>query len=161
LSESLVKQTAMLVDETTGPCRVVALTVPDTYKNAFVLRNGLHHAMILVRPDREIVSQWLTLVGIEDVTGSGLTVLSQSPVVHEIHLPDHGDGYILLPDANWSRHKGDTKIIGPVGYRITDETPRFRVNGVELSIDQEFWKAPGNLPVAFFDGKMQLLGKKD
>lgn len=154
ISKAVVTQSRELLADVKGPVRLIALTVPDTYKGTFVLRNGLHHAMVLAYPDRQVISHWLSLVGIHETDARGLQIITYSTVKHEIHLPSDNPGYILLPDANWSRHLGDTEIIGPVGYRITDEDHRFRVNGIELIIDEDFINAPGTVIAAFIDGKM-------
>jgi len=154
ISRDVLYQSADLAGKVKGPVRLIALTVPDTYKGAFVMRNGLHHGMKMLFPGRDVESHWLSLVGIYEKDAAGLQIVTYSAVKHEIHIPSQSKGYILLPDANWSRHVGDTKIIGPVGYRITDEDILFRINGIEMIIDEDFINSQGTIMAAYVDGKM-------
>lgn len=154
LSKKSVTQIAEITDLVTDPVNILALTVPDTYKGVFVLRNGLHQAVHLARPHRKLVAHRLSLVGLYDVMTPGIKIIKHSAVRFEIHLQEGCKEYILLPDGIWSRHKGETAIIGPVGYRITDEQRLFCVNGLEMNIDESFIDRPGTILVAFKDGSM-------
>ena len=145
---------AKIADSVIDPVNILALSVPDTYKGVFVLRNGLHQAVHLARPHKRLVAHRLSLIGFDDISAPGIQIIKHSAVRYEIHLREGLKGYILLPDAIWSRHKGETAVIGPVGYRITDEQRLYRVNGVEMNIDESFIDRPGTVLVAFINGSM-------
>lgn len=157
LAKQIADQTAAVVDRMPDPVTVVAVALPDTYQGAFVFRNGLHQALSQLRPDRKVIAHQLAVVGMDDLSGSGLRIIQKDTNVFEAVLPEMGGGYILLPDAIRSRHLGDTTIIGPVGYRIVDESRLFRVNGIEMVIDKGFLQRKFTAVVTFENGRIRSI----
>lgn len=154
LSRSVVEQTVTLVDSADAPANLIVLTAPDAYRGAFVLRNGLHQALQLLRPEKNLVVHTMVLAGVRDLQSPKLTIQYMGASGYDIRLDENAWGYLLLPDGNWSRHQGDRVTLGAAHFTIVDEPHRFNVRQIQVRIDPDLLYFSKNLVVAYVEGKM-------
>jgi hypothetical protein len=159
LSRKIVAQSAALLDGGGAPIRFVALTVPDSYRGAFVLRNGLHQALRLVRPDRQVQALSCTLIGINDLTVPGIGITAQDGASYTVQILPGRNAYILLPIALWTRRTGESITIGPVTYRIVEKEGLFQVTKIHMRFEERFVDQLGVVLAAFVGGNMTLFDK--
>lgn len=154
-ARSVVDQCLTLLDSTPGTKRLVALTVPDAYRGVYVMRNGLHQAIRLARPESDVTAHQVLLFGMNENPDAGLRVRREDSTRFLVWLdPDH-PGYLLLPDGIRSRHKDEQINMGPVLYRIVREDIPFRPSEIELVVDPQFLTRDPTLLVSYDAGRMR------
>lgn len=138
----------------------LVLTVPDTLRGAFVMRNGLHQALRLAAPEKNVVVHHLLLAGLNDELGTGLTwerTNANAWLVRHDGASMHD--YLLPPDAGRDLRAGDARDYGPSGLRAVDSVRPFALSSVEVSIDPAIVAAPSTKVFVFRDGHLMSLAE--
>lgn len=139
----------------------LVLTVPDHLREAFIMRNGLHQALRLSRPDLDVVVHPLALVGLADEKGEGLSVreTADGPYVIE-QVSQSAYACLLPPDANRDLHLDDIRVIGPAGYRVLAEQGPFCISIMEVAVDQQLLEHPRSHLFVYRQGRLVELEKQ-
>jgi len=134
----------------------LVLTVPDTLRGAFVMRNGLHQAVQMLRPSRRIVVHHLALVGLSDKAAAGLRVERAENgafIIRQTGATMHD--YVLPPDAARSLAPEASRVIGPAGYLALERSKPFCLDALEVAVDPRLLNRSNTYIFVFRNGRLR------
>lgn len=138
----------------------LVLTVPDALRGAFVMRNGLHQAVQLLRPDRRIVVHHLVLVGLSERMGAGLSVergANGAFIVRQTGSSMHD--YLLPPDADRGLAPEQSRVIGPAGYLALEQSKPFCLDALEIAVDPRLLNQPNTYIFVYRNGSLRTFAE--
>jgi len=138
--------------------KIYFLSVPDAYKGAFVLRNGLREAMSLFCDESRAEVNQFALAGISDLFASKIRIRSSNSSTWFVSTQGNTfDDYLLLPDASRSDREGNNRTFGFAGYEILKEPERFRITELAIRPDQRIINDPSTVFLGFLGGQVVRL----
>jgi len=133
---------------------VLVLTVPDSLREAFVMRNGLHQAMRLRRPAAQVIVHPMTLVSMKEKNAAGLNVIPAYPP--RIYVEFNGSSQydcLLPPDANLGLKPQDMYPFDIATYRPLKKDRPFCLTAMEMIVDPNILWGEHTVALTYNDGR--------
>ncbi|MDP8224821.1 MAG: hypothetical protein P9L99_15790 [Candidatus Lernaella stagnicola] len=134
---------------------IIVLTVPDTLRGAFVMRNGLHQALRLRRPNTAVVVHHVLLAGLAASDAPGPVCRRTGQAGFEVRQPPGSvHNYLLPPDANRDLQPGMDRRLGPFYYQAVAASRPFGLTAVAVGVDPQLLDKPGAKIMVFDHGRL-------
>lgn len=153
---------AVMVDDLTAVslpqgkmAHLLVLTAPDSLREAFVMRNGLHQAMRLRRPDAQVIVHPMTLVSMKEKSAAGLNVMPAYPP--RIYVEFKGSSQydcLLPPDANHGLKPQDMYPFDLATYRPLKKDRPFCLTAMEMIVDPTILWGEHTVVLTYNDGRL-------
>ena len=134
---------------------VLVLTTPDSLREAFVMRNGLHQAMRLRRPETQAIVHPMTLMSMKEKSAAGLNVMPAYPP--RIYVEFKGSSQydcLLPPDANQGLKPQDMYPFDIATYRPLKKDRPFCLTAMEMIVDPTILWGEHTVVLAYNDGRL-------